>query len=146
CTGSCESCSVPGKEGTCTFVTGSAATGRAACAGSGACQGRCDGFSSSCTFTTGECVAGSCSGGGATTQAFCDGAGKGVVKAPTRCSPFACGAVSCKTSCAADADCVGGRVCDVATGTCVAKKARGAKCTASSECTTGACADGYCCD
>ncbi|MGZ6084724.1 MAG: hypothetical protein ACXWUE_14730 [Polyangiales bacterium] len=146
CTGACESCDVPGKEGTCTILTGAVGSGKAACSGSGGCAGTCDGSSPSCTFPVTECVSASCVGGVATAQAFCDGAGTCASKPIAYCGDFACGAVTCKTSCAADGDCVSGKICEVATGKCVTKKARGATCTKSTECTTGFCADGLCCD
>src|SRR4051794_32080426 len=68
CTGACESCDVPGKEGTCTVLTGAVGTGKAACTGTGSCAGTCDGSSPTCTFPTTECVTASCTGGVATPQ------------------------------------------------------------------------------
>jgi hypothetical protein len=91
-------------------------------------------------------VTASCTGGVATPQSLCDGKGACPTKSVTYCGDYACGAVSCKTACSADTDCVSGRVCDIATSKCVTKKARGATCAKASECTSGFCADGLCCD
>jgi hypothetical protein len=146
CTGSCESCSVTGKEGTCTLLTGSTAVGKATCVGSGTCGGKCDGTSTGCVYPTTECVAGSCTGGTAIAQAFCDGTGACPATTIVTCAPYGCGSVSCKTTCTSDTDCIGGRICEISTGKCVDKKARGAICSATTECTTGFCADGRCCD
>jgi hypothetical protein len=86
CTGQCESCASSNNRGTCVAVT----TPRTACAGSGACGGRCDGFNratcvypgtaTSCgvpactsnTFTTSACNAnGSCTTSSASCQFGC---------------------------------------------------------------------------
>jgi len=77
CDGQCQACDIAGSVGTCSLVTSGQPHGdRTACAGSGACQGSCDGTSATeCAFPGGDvtCEA-SCTGGKA-AHAACDGAG-----------------------------------------------------------------------
>lgn len=62
CTGSCEACDVAGSEGTCTTLPANAAprAGHTACAGTGACAGKCDGTSPACAYSTGTCDTATC--------------------------------------------------------------------------------------
>jgi hypothetical protein len=92
---SCNSCAVPGKQGTCAPI------GEGTTCGAALCDGQ-DRLRSPPT-----CVAGVC------TQPT----------ARTECAPYACDAVSnsCKSSCAADADCSKKMKCalgDGGSGTC----------------------------
>jgi hypothetical protein len=66
-----------------------------------------------------------------------------VDQGTTSCSPYVCGATTCKASCAGDADCVATHYCLGAA--CVAKKATGVACAAANECSSGFCVDGVCC-
>jgi hypothetical protein len=87
----CNSCAVPGKQGTC------APTGDGMACGAGLCDGN-DAF-----HPPGVCAAGSCS------QA-----------AKLDCTPYACDATAptgCKTTCASDADCAKRQKCTVVAGT-----------------------------
>jgi hypothetical protein len=61
---------------------------------------------------------------------------------------FTCASgTACRTKCTADNECTGGTVCDVAAGTCRAPgKLDGQACMAGTECSSGNCADGVCCD
>src|SRR5262249_29455634 len=58
--------------------------------------------------------------------------------------PYTCVGTACKTSCASDADCIGGDYCSGMV--CVAKGALGAPCTAPDGCTSDFCVGGVCCD
>lgn len=73
CTGVCEACNVPGKEGTCSPTTGAPAHG--ACDGdkTGACAGSCDGKNrAACNYPAVACgPAASCAGGTASLAATC---------------------------------------------------------------------------
>ncbi len=106
------------------------------CNGSGACGN--DPSGTSCGSPL------SCSGSTQTNQDTCNGTGTCTDNLTTNCAPYVCGATSCKTSCAADADCTSGNFCS---GTaCVPKKAQGAACVLSNECSLGNCVDGFCCN
>jgi len=148
CTGECERCAVPGKEGTCTPAPNTTECGTsAACTGSKlTTRGRCSG-----TDTT--CAAGASS----------DCAG-GLICADTS---------SCLAKCSKNEDCTTLR-CDTALGLCLppavdagvpdtepvdapaavapvpegSPKVLGSaqRCTSPSECATGFCVDGVCCD
>jgi len=115
---------------------------------------------SACT-TTGECASGYCADG-VCCDKVCNGACEtckatgsvGTCSALTgaplaghaTCGAYAaCIAGACKSTCTTIADCTSGNYCD-STGTCVPQKDAGTLCTASSECKSGSCADGFCCD
>jgi len=141
----------------------------AACGSDGACaSGFCtDGFCCdkrcgdpcfSCNATPGTCkpepastVCGSaaCMGSTHTPAPRCDGNG-GCAPPPAAACPnnLTCAsATACRTKCAADNECTGGMVCDVAAGTCRPPgKPNGQVCAAGSECSSGNCADKVCCD
>lgn len=148
CSGQCESCRNPGRVGLCSPTTGAPIAPRAACPNFGTtCGGRCDGTNrTECTFpgTTTSCAAASCTGGVATSQAFCDGRGNCGTPRRTTCAPFVCGPTECLTTCRSDADCVNGFFCRE--GRCVARIPPGQMCTTSAECATGFCVDGVCCN
>jgi MYXO-CTERM domain-containing protein len=54
--------------------------------------------------------------------------------------------IQCADSCASDAGCVSSSYCRASDHTCQPDQAKGATCTAASQCTSGNCVDGYCCD
>ncbi|HVY45852.1 MAG TPA: hypothetical protein VHB21_08235, partial [Minicystis sp.] len=91
CHGQCEACAVAGSVGECVPVRGAPHGDRAACAGA-----------------SDPCLAKICD---ATHRDACD-----ATVGP--CTPFACGATSCETSCSGDADCAANYHCDDA-GSCV---------------------------
>jgi hypothetical protein len=123
CAGQCQACDLPGKLGTCSTVTSGTPHGsRAACSGSGACAGFCDGKSpTACSSSTSECAAAACDSANDYTlmSALACAAGACPSPSPVSCAPFACAHAACKTSCLADADCAStSPTCDVKTGTC----------------------------
>lgn len=72
--------------------------------------------------------------------------GKGVCRATTTaaCTPYICGAKTCKTTCASDGDCVATAWCNGTT--CVPKKVPGTACVGNNECAgTATCVDQVCC-
>ncbi|MGZ3454451.1 MAG: hypothetical protein ACXVEF_32895, partial [Polyangiales bacterium] len=146
CTGQCEACDGPSK-GTCSGIVGAPHGTRTACGGSGSCQAQCDGFTrTSCGPYPGTgvlCSSASCSAGSAVTASTCDGFGACKPVTPTTCSPYVCGATTCKTSCATTADCKTGYFCSGTT--CVSTGAAGTTCTGDSQCSSGHCVDGVCC-
>lgn len=138
CGGACERCDVAGKVGTCGAASAGTECGAAAaCTGSTlSARGRCDGTATTCTTA-----------------------------APTPCAGalLCADATSCLTKCTKDADCTTGG-CDGVTGLCLvgstdagpavapvpegSPKVLGSaqRCTNASECSTGFCVDGVCCD
>ena len=113
CTGACESCSLVGKVGRCSYVTGSPAPGHPACGGIGTCAGSCGGQSASCSFpgTKTTCGAATCANGTAYSTPTCDGDGTCGPSQSTPCGPFACGTTACLSSCSDSSQCVVGAAC-----------------------------------
>ncbi len=148
CTGQCEACDVAGKEGTCSVISGDPHGARALCNSDGSvCGGTCDGTQrTSCTYSTSSCRDASCVGKEATDGASCDGNGHCPAPVKHDCSPYLCDSDACKSSCATNDDCISGHWCDP-TNTCVPKKPNGNnQCTADSQCASGNCVDGLCCN
>jgi len=106
------------------------------CNGAGGCREYAK-ASTACDVTT-------CAGGSIVGK-ICNGAGLCETSSGASCAPYACAGVACATSCTSDTECAGTAFCSGA-GTCVTKKAAGAACSATKECTTGFCTDGVCCD
>ena len=115
CEGQCEACDVSGRLGLCSPVTGAPHAGRDACAGTGTCAGSCDESNPrACTYPGFwvSCGEPACKSGIATSAASCDGSGGCENTTHRECSPYACGATNCKSTCQSDADCASGQVCD----------------------------------
>lgn len=148
CTGQCEACNVPGREGTCSPVTGTPVGNRQRCPGAGVCQAACDGVTRTrCAAFPGPetvCGASTCIGGWQTTYA-CGGNGT-CHPTTTSCGLYVCSAAgtACLTTCASSADCVGAAFC--ANGVCQGDKPLGQGCTSNDQCQSGLCVDGACCD
>ena len=149
CGEQCAACNVGGKEGTCTAVTGRPVGARAACAGVGvgtSCGQACNGSDTAkCNYppTTAPCSANACASGIETHASTCNGSGV-CNDIPKTCGAFTCDVASCKTTCAKNADCAAGFICNSAL-TCEAAHDLGADCTTSATCSTGFCTDGVCC-
>jgi hypothetical protein len=150
CAGSCLSCNVAGKQGTCAPVPEGVKDPMCADQGAETCgfEGTCDGRGACRKYPAGTlCGSASCDGSNVTAAGACDGEGhcnKGPV---VTCAPFSCDPSGttprCFSRCRGSDECVPGRVC--VAGSC-GSKSNGANCTAASECTSGFCADGVCCD
>jgi uncharacterized protein (TIGR03382 family) len=113
CDGQCQAC---GADGVCLSVMGAPVGGRAACGGSGACAGTCDGVDGrACHFPAPSdvttCGAASCTNGVATLVAKCDGTGSCAPAATQTCGAYVCGTDACLSQCAHDRDCADGKVC-----------------------------------
>ncbi len=146
CDNDCESCAVPGAEGTCAaYDEGTDPDGE--CLGSAqagdTCAGTCNG-ASACEFpdTSTTCGTGVCTGGESTGYA-CDGTGACKL-ATVDCAPYLCGTDSCTTACAKDTDCASGNFC--LAGQCITKQANGQTCSGANQCSSGNCVDGTCCN
>src|SRR5262249_54776274 len=92
------------------------------------------------------CAVPSCSSGTLTTPT-CNGLGV-CQPHPTSCSPYVCaaGGNACATSCANDAGCIASYHCRLSDSTCQPDFANGQVFIAASQCTSGNCVDGFCCD
>ncbi len=154
CSGTCRACSAAKKgysvDGLCESIKdGSDPDSECGTMGSGACSsdGVCNGTGSCRVTTSGNvCAPPSCVGtASAASESACSATGACTPKMTTPCSPYLCDPASakCKTTCAADTDCVPGLKC--AGGVCAGKPIA-ATCTTNAECTSGFCADGVCCN
>lgn len=154
CSGTCLSCALPGKEGTCSpKPTGTPAD----CADQGAAScgfnGRCDGNGACQRYEAGmACKVEACAANGTSLvpAAACDGQGACAAANAVDCTPYVCdatgGTPACRKTCrAGGADCVAPAVC--VDGSCGPKplKALGAGCVDGADCASGHCADGVCC-
>ncbi|MEO6952709.1 MAG: hypothetical protein ABI321_12935 [Polyangia bacterium] len=171
CDGVCESCIVTNNKGTCSAVP-QGQDPRAQCSpivanmpDGGAddggvalnlpdggvdvmnakCAGSCNG-SRACVYPGASTACGDsfCN----TTQEValpqCDGQGHCQIE-PTACVAYTCGPTACKTSCIGNMDCDSGSFCNTL-GQCQAQKVQGANCATLSECTSGFCSNGVCCN
>ena len=113
CTGSCQSCALSGKVGTCSAVTGAPASGHPPCGGGGSCAGSCNGQSASCYYpgATTACATAVCVNGSATPARACDGAGNCSSAGAIPCGAFICGTAACFSSCTDNSQCVSGAAC-----------------------------------
>jgi hypothetical protein len=108
-------------------------------------DGQCDGAGACRAWAAGiTCVLETCSGTTYTPTRVCNGAGTCLTVTTASCGNYACGAMTCKTTCVSNNDCAPNNFCS-ATGTCVGQKANGASCVAADECASGFCTDGVCC-
>ena len=148
CSGPCLSCALPNREGTCWPVDQGAPDPNGICRSAGAAScgqtGLCDGVGGCARFVRDTpCTVASCSGNKLNTPGTCNGLG--VCSAPgiETCHPFACANGACTTTCKTDADCDDGIAC--LKETCGPKR-DGQLCGKGSECLSGFCVDGLCCE
>jgi hypothetical protein len=149
CSDQCAACNMPNREGTCSPVTGQPVGNRPTCESDGTvCGGSCNGFTTrNCAFPQSSTTCGptTCTSSTNTPPPTCDNAGHCKANQPVECAPYQCSAgIGCLTRCAQDPDCVGGYFCQ--RGTCLPLRAMGEACSRDTECTTGSCVDGFCCD
>lgn len=107
-------------------------------------DGTCDG-AGSCRLrgTNIKCADAICSGSTFTPERQCDGAGKCQDPHPANCGLYNCSATGCKQTCAGGGDCTSPTTC--VDGMCGGKRANGATCSSSTECSSNNCVDGVCC-
>jgi hypothetical protein len=155
----CQSCNVPGSEGTCTPIpAGKAPAAGAAqrCAGQPAVtcgfDGTCDGNGGCRRFPAGtQCQSPSCSGATYVPGAACDGRGTCMAPVAIGCAPYNCGTVNGSLTCLSTCTSGGNECVQTAScvnGSCGARppQSNGAGCMANSECTSNFCVDGVCCE
>ena len=147
CTGTCKSCAIAGSEGTCRNVPDNQdPLGQCDDQGMMTCglDGMCNGMGACRKYPANiVCGTDSCTGGTAMLAARCTTAGACGTPMLQNCSPYVCGATTCKTSCATTADCAAGFTC---IGSICAKKPNGATCGAANECESNYCQQGVCCN
>jgi hypothetical protein len=151
CNDQCDACDGATTKGTCAPLLGAPHAGRSPCTvGAGtACGQQCNGVDPfACHYLPAgqpACSKNACdpTGGVETHASTCDGAGS-CGDVPKSCGAFACGALSCNTTCASATDCAAGFICK--SGACVAPANLGELCVDTASC--GAplfCTDGVCC-
>ncbi|HEY4393241.1 MAG TPA: hypothetical protein VGP64_04230, partial [Polyangia bacterium] len=148
CQGPCVSCNLASSAGTCSPVDHGAVDPRGACddKGTASCgqNGRCDGVGGCALYALGTvCLAPACASNKLNTAATCDGLGSCRAPALQDCSPFRCVTGACTGTCQSDADCDVGISC--VNGSCGPKQ-NGQPCGKGSECKSGQCVDGVCCE
>jgi hypothetical protein len=151
CEGTCRSCAVPGKQGTCTLVPEGVphrGCGDQTSVKKCGFDGTCDGLGTCRLKPAGTlCAPGTCNGNSVVAAQVCDGKGECVMGVAITCAPFGCDpsgpAPHCFTTCTGPAQCVPGREC--LNNSC-GKRLPGAGCTSAAECVSGFCVDGVCCD
>jgi hypothetical protein len=150
CTGKCMSCALAATAGTCSPIAagGTDPTGTCTAQPTSTCgtTGLCNGIGGCQLYAAGTtCVAQSCPAGSstATLARACDGSGTCKPATTQSCAAYACNGSACNTTCAVDADCSPGYVCN--SGSCGLKQL-GQLCSAGTECGSGNCAQGVCCD
>lgn len=161
CKERCWSCALPSAPGRCNAVPADTPDPRAAAGvkdpaiicldqGRKSCgmNGRCDGSGGCQRYAAGTvCQGESCDPqtNRWTPEAVCQGGVCGTAAAPRDCAPFRCepGGARCGGGCSNNEDCQAPSVCR--DGSC-GKKVPGSLCTRGTECSTGHCAQGICCN
>lgn len=148
CTGACVSCALPNHKGECKPVGAGVEDPHGVCkpgaAGSCGLTGACNGVGGCSKAAPGSiCRPASCADGAQTPASTCDGNGTCVVGSPINCAPSTCQGDACKLACASDADCVAPNTC--VNGSC-GMRGLGQPCSQASQCKSGFCADGVCCE
>ncbi|HEY2902858.1 MAG TPA: PA14 domain-containing protein [Polyangia bacterium] len=116
CDGLCQTCAVPGNEGTCAAVTaGSDPDNECDEQGAATCgqNGFCDGTGHCAPYPAGTpCSTAVCAQSMFTDAAACDGQGTCQPAPTVSCGKFSCAsAAACQTTCASNADCVAPNAC-----------------------------------
>jgi hypothetical protein len=152
CTSPCEACAATLKESGANGDCGPAKNGldpHNDCPDDGAlsCQrdGVCNGASACRLYQQGvACGATSCVGNTVKGK-ICNGIGTCVTDSNgVDCLPYLCLSGGCATTCQNDSECLGGTFCS--SGLCQQKGSPGDSCSKASECNSGFCVDGVCCD
>jgi len=147
----CERCNLPSGVGRCSAIPSGAdpddeceAQDVSTCGRTGACsgtRGRCQLYAPATL-----CREQVCTGGVRNNAHSCDGSGTCVPPSPLsrNCSPYTCDAsgVECLGGCTADSECGAGYSCTAG----ICKRAKGTSCSEDTECASGFCTDGLCCE
>jgi hypothetical protein len=148
CTGACRMCGVLSNLGHCTPIAAGTTDPRGVCLNRGqpSCgtNGKCDGQGGCANWPIGTiCGNESCTGNLYTPAPTCNAAGQCIGPETLSCSPYVCGSGGrCFNVCSSDAECLPPSTC--VDHSCGLKEA-GARCSASFECKSDHCAQGFCC-
>ena len=151
CGGSCQSCTLTGKVGTCSSISaGGNPRVSGACPPAAPCgnTGQCNGVGGCAVRSTAtSCRLQSCTGSTLTAAANCDGAGNCQPLMTSSCAPYVCGASACLIICTSSTECAAGVICRQVDHMCGTPLPNGQVCAASGDCMSGICsAEGVCCD
>lgn len=118
------------------FESGCAVCATGFCADHVCCDAACDGPCDVCEISL-----------GATEDGQCEILAAGSSGSPS-CDPHVCDGFgpSCPTSCAGDDECAPSSYCALPDGVCQPDRDEGEPCASGSQCNSGFCADGVCCD
>ena len=151
CQGACRSCGLPATLGQCVEVAAGAADPHGTCADQGktSCgtNGMCDGSGACQKYPVGyTCGSGTCVLGSYTPAPACNASGQCVAPASISCNPYVCNGQVCYDTCTSDnSQCAPPRICDTTKASC-GPKPLGAQCGAGTDCQSGNCAQGVCCN
>jgi hypothetical protein len=147
----CKACNLPTALGDCSFVPAGAAPSDpsacvastpATCAQDGACDGK-----GGCRLYVADtiCGTGTCEGDGLVGVKTCDGKGACSGSLSKSCAPYSCnpGSNLCQSSCTTNDECSAGQQC---TARSCGLKLNSFDCADDSDCASGHCADGVCCN
>jgi hypothetical protein len=145
--GTCFSCAVAGKAGSCQPIPAGEKDGLNRCTPGGQCDftGLCDG-AGACQYAppSTSCGVASCTGATFMPPGNCDGGGH-CTQTSTGCGRYVCGGNNaCLTMCTTNADCIAGDTCQ--SGSCTNMKPLGAACVTDGECISNFCTEGFCCN
>jgi hypothetical protein len=153
CDGTCEACaqsSTGVASGTCAPIqAGLDPDDECDPKGVGFCAqpGHCDGNRHCATQTGLECAATSCVSDTVQGNAsVCSASGDCIGQGTSTCFPYRCDAGSCISTCVSHADCADPAKCVDGACTINNKLSLGQGCGASTDCASGRCVDGVCCD
>jgi len=149
CTGACRSCSLSSAPGKCTSIAAGNADPRGVCqdmtAAACSTNGKCDGAGGCQKYKMGTvCAPESCTLNVYTAPSTCSSTGQCVAPDSLPCSPYVCNVTACFSACTPTGNnCLNPNVCN---GNSCGLKNPGASCSAGTECGSGFCAQGVCCD
>jgi hypothetical protein len=148
CSGACVSCALPKQKGECGPVGAGVMDPHGVCKKeapeSCGMNGLCNGAGGCTKAQPGAtCAPASCSNGALTPASTCNGNGTCVVGSPINCAPSTCQGNACMLTCKSDSDCVAPNTC--VNGSC-GMRGLGQQCGDNSQCKSGFCADGVCCE
>ena len=149
CAGPCRSCSLASSPGRCLNVATGAPDPRNTCKDLGATScstdGVCDGNGACQTYPAGTvCGPQTCVAGLHTPASMCNASGQCAAPPSIQCNPYVCNGDVCYDSCtSSNIQCATGNVC---TGASCGLKPPGAICGLGTECKSGFCAQGVCCN
>lgn len=144
CPGACVACNLPGSVGECVAVP-KGQDPRNQCPGQGPCKAVC-GEAGLCVYPDDKvpCGGTSCATNLTLVRApACDGKGTCVERGRVECTPYTCAGATCASECLDDSICVKPNLCQ--NRRCGLHSPAGALCRVPSDCESGFCVDGVCC-